>query len=60
MRPRRPAHPRLFIWGQMEARLQQPDLMVLGGLNEGSWPKRQEADPWLTHPMRAELGLSSA
>ena len=59
VRPRRPAHPRLFIWGQMEARLQQPDLMVLGGLNEGSWPKPQEADPWLTHPMRAELGLSS-
>ncbi|MDJ0513978.1 MAG: double-strand break repair protein AddB [Methyloceanibacter sp.] len=58
VRPSRPAHPRLFIWGQMEARLQQPDLMVLGGLNEGSWPKPQETDPWLSRPMREELGLS--
>lgn len=58
VRPRRPAHPRLFIWGQMEARLQQPDLMVLGGLNEGSWPRPQDADPWLSRPMRARLGLS--
>ncbi len=31
-------HPRLFIWGLLEARLQQADLIVLGGLNEGSWP----------------------
>ena len=58
VRPSRPAHPRLFIWGQMEARLQQPDLMVLGGLNEGTWPKPQDADPWLSRPMRAEIGLS--
>lgn len=58
VRPRRPAHPRLFIWGQMEARLQQPDLMVLGGLNEGSWPRPQDADPWLSRAMRAQLGLS--
>ncbi len=58
VRPSRPAHPRLSIWGQLEARLQQPDLMVLGGLNEGTWPKPQEADPWLSRPMREELGLS--
>lgn len=59
VRPTRPAHPRLFIWGQLEARLQQPDLMVLGGLNEGTWPKPQESDPWLSRPMREKLGLSS-
>ncbi|MEM7192726.1 MAG: double-strand break repair protein AddB, partial [Pseudomonadota bacterium] len=58
VRPRRPAHPRLFIWGQMEARLQQPDLMILGGLNEGTWPKLQTAEPWLSRAMRTELGLS--
>ena len=58
VRPTRPAHPRLFIWGQMEARLQQPDLMVLGGLNEGTWPKPQDSDPWLSRSMRQELGLS--
>ena len=34
------AHPRLFIWGLLEARLQHADLLVLGGLNEGTWPPR--------------------
>ncbi len=31
-------HPRLAIYGLLEARLQRADLMILGGLNEGSWP----------------------
>ena len=47
-RPRRPAHPRLFIWGPLEARLQQPDVVILGSLNEGVWPRPQEASPWLS------------
>lgn len=58
VRPRGPAHPRLSIWGQLEARLQQPDVMILGSLNEGTWPRAQEAGPWLSRPMRARLGLS--
>ena len=56
-RPRRPAHPRLFIWGPLEARLQQADVVVLGSLNEGSWPRPQEASPWLSRPMAEKLGL---
>ena len=31
-------HPRLAILGQLEARLIEADLVVLGDLNEGSWP----------------------
>ena len=31
-------HPRIFIWGLLDARLQHADLMILGGLNEGVWP----------------------
>jgi ATP-dependent helicase/nuclease subunit B len=58
VRPRGPAHPRLFIWGQLEARLQQPDVVILGSLNEGSWPRHQESGPWLSRPMREKLGLS--
>lgn len=58
VRPRGPAHPRLAIWGQLEARLQQPDVLILGSLNEGTWPRPQEAGPWLSRPMRAKLGLS--
>jgi ATP-dependent helicase/nuclease subunit B len=56
-RPRRPAHPRLFIWGPLEARLQQPDLVILGGLNEGTWPRPQAASPWLNRPMSDAIGL---
>ena len=57
-RPRLPAHPRLFIWGPLEARLQQPDVVILGSLNEGVWPRPQEASPWFSRSMSADLGLA--
>lgn len=56
-RAQTPVHPRLFIWGPLEARLQQPDIVILGGLNEGTWPQSIEADAWLSRPMRKTLGL---
>ncbi|HVY99858.1 MAG TPA: double-strand break repair protein AddB [Dongiaceae bacterium] len=57
VRPRYGLHPRLFIWGPLEARLQQAELVVLGGLNEGVWPPEPAVDPWLSRPMRAAFGL---
>lgn len=48
---------RIMIWGTLEARVQGADLVVLGGLNEGSWPAAPAADPWLSRTMRAEVGL---
>ncbi|KIL97609.1 ATP-dependent nuclease subunit B [Paramagnetospirillum magnetotacticum MS-1] len=51
-------HPRLFIWGPLEARLQHADLLILGGLNEGTWPAPPEADPWMSRPMQAAFGLA--
>lgn len=57
VRPRIPVHPRLFIWGPYEARLQQPDLIILGSLNEGTWPKAADPGPWLNRGMRKSLGL---
>lgn len=57
VRPRFGLHPRLHILGLMEARLQQFDLMILGGLNEGTWPPATAADPWMSRPMRAAFGL---
>ncbi|MEO1169620.1 MAG: double-strand break repair protein AddB [Pseudomonadota bacterium] len=57
IRPPQGGHPRLFIWGVLEARLQQADLMILGGLNEGTWPNLPTPDPWLAPCLRAELGL---
>ncbi len=57
VRPSYGRHPRLAILGPLEARLQHADLVVLGGLNEGSWPPEPEADPWMSRPMRADFGL---
>ena len=57
IRPRYGRHPRLAIWGPLEARLQRADLLILGGLNEGSWPPSVETGPWLNRPMRTALGL---
>jgi ATP-dependent helicase/nuclease subunit B len=51
-------HPRLAIWGLIEARLQQADLVVLGGLNEGSWPAAAEHDPWMSRQMRRAFGIA--
>jgi len=59
VRPRVAVHPRLSIWGPYEARLQQPDLVILGALNEGTWPKAADPGAWLNRPMRAKLGLPS-
>ncbi len=49
-------HPRVFIWGLLEARLQRADLIVLGGLAEGVWPAAADPGPWMSRPMRAAAG----
>jgi ATP-dependent helicase/nuclease subunit B len=56
---RRPesASAQLHIYGQLEARLTQSDRVILGGLVEGVWPPTPRIDPWLSRPMRHELGL---
>lgn len=57
VRPKYGRHPRLNIWGPLEARLQHADIMILGGLNEGSWPLDPEPGPWMSRPMMADFGL---
>lgn len=57
VRPLYGVHPRLSIWGLIEARLQRADLMILGGLNEGSWPPLPGEEPWMSRPMRGRFGL---
>lgn len=59
VRPPFGQHPRIFIWGLLEARLQHADLMILGGLNEGTWPALPTPDPWLAPRIRHEFGLPS-
>ncbi len=57
VRPRYGKHPRLHILGPLEARLQRFDVLILSGLNEGTWPAAAPADPWMSRPMRAAFGL---
>jgi ATP-dependent helicase/nuclease subunit B len=47
----------LHIFGQLEARLTESDRVILGGLVETVWPPAPRVDPWLSRPMRHELGL---
>jgi ATP-dependent helicase/nuclease subunit B len=56
---RRREHPgaQLHIFGQLEARLTESDRIILGGLVETVWPPAPRVDPWLSRPMRHELGL---
>ncbi|MBL28631.1 MAG: double-strand break repair protein AddB [Rhodospirillaceae bacterium] len=57
VRPRYGTHPRLSILGPLEARLQHADRVILGGLNEGSWPHDPAVDPWMSRPMQRDFGL---
>jgi ATP-dependent helicase/nuclease subunit B len=56
---RRPeaANAHLRIYGPLEARLTQSERVLIGGLVEGVWPPAPRTDPWLSRPMRHELGL---
>ena len=57
VRPAYGQHPRLSLLGPLEARLLHHDLVILGGLNEGTWPPAPPVDPWLSRPMKKEFGL---
>src|SRR5215470_14346720 len=48
---------RISVLGVLEARLTSFDRVVLGSLNEGSWPPDAKSDAWLSRPMRHALGL---
>ncbi len=50
-------HPLISIWGTIEARISDADIVVLGGLNEGVWPNIPAPDPWLNRNMRMSAGL---
>jgi ATP-dependent helicase/nuclease subunit B len=57
VKPRAGGHPRAFIWGALEARLQHVDTMLMGALNEGVWPQAGQEDPFLSRSMKAAIGL---
>lgn len=47
----------IAIWGRLEARLMNPDLMILAGLNEDIWPEPADPGPWLSRGMRLAAGF---
>lgn len=57
VRPGGASHPRLRILGVLEARLLRADRLILAGLEEGVWPQPAPIDPFLSRPMREQLGL---
>ena len=57
VRPPYGGHPRVSIFGLLEARLQQADLLICSGLNEGTWPQIAQPDPWLAPAIRRHLKL---
>ncbi|MDD4520337.1 MAG: PD-(D/E)XK nuclease family protein [Alphaproteobacteria bacterium] len=59
IRPKYGMHPRLDILGPIEARLQNPDVVILGEMNEGVWPKEAVESPWINRSMRLDCGLPS-
>ncbi|MEX0369190.1 MAG: double-strand break repair protein AddB [Tateyamaria sp.] len=57
IRDRDAPHPHIMIWGTLEARVQGADLVILAGLNDGTWPEPPAPDPWLNRKMRFDAGL---
>ncbi|UJW75487.1 double-strand break repair protein AddB [Rhizobium sp. SL42] len=57
VKPKAMRHPRVFIFGTLEARLQNVDMVVIGGMNEGGWPGQTTNNPFLSRVMKAEVGL---
>lgn len=57
VRERDAGHPLVRILGPREARECAAGLVILAGLNEGTWPALPAPDPWLNRVMRLEAGL---
>ena len=60
VRPPYGGHPRVAIYGLLEARMTRADLVVCAGLNEGVWPPRPATDPLLAPAVLRALGIPGA
>ncbi len=60
VRPGYGGHPRVAIYGLLEARMARADLVICGGLNEGSWPQAPAADALLAPAILRALGVPGA
>ncbi len=57
VKPKAGGDSRIAIWGALEARLQSVDTLVVGGLNEGSWPQSVEAGRFMSRMMKIGMNL---
>ena len=60
VRPPYGGHPRLAIYGLLEARMSRADLVICGGLVEGTWPASPASDPVLAPAVLRALGIPGA
>ena len=60
VRPGYGGHPRVAIYGLLEARMARADMVICAGLNEGSWPQPPAVDPLLAPAILRALGVPGA
>jgi ATP-dependent helicase/nuclease subunit B len=60
VRPPYGGHPRLAIYGLLEARMTRAELVICAGLNEGTWPGTPSLDPVLPPAVLRALGVPGA
>jgi len=60
VRPPYGGHPRVAIYGLLEARMTRADLVICAGLNEGTWPPSPSIDPLLAPAVLRALGVPGA
>jgi ATP-dependent helicase/nuclease subunit B len=50
-------HPRVQVYGLIEARMSRADLVICGGMHEGSWPASPSTDALLPPAVLRHLGV---
>ncbi|WP_324260785.1 PD-(D/E)XK nuclease family protein [Altererythrobacter sp. H2] len=60
VRPPYGGHPRVAIYGLLEARMARADLAICAGLNEAVWPARPATDPLVAPSVLRALGVPGA
>ena len=60
VRPPWGGHPRVAIYGLLEARMSRSDLVICGGMAEGVWPGNPSPDSLLPPPVLRALGVPGA
>ena len=60
VRPPYGGHPRVAIYGLLESRMARAELVICGGLNEGTWPQTPGPDALLAPGVLRVLGIPGA